>query len=104
MDLMKYVLILAVLLYGAYWVSAHGIYRWYDRQIEQSVQKYYEVKEFYPMNLNRLTEEKYESEAGQSKYFMNELPQARQGYKWTYDPDREDKVQMKEKEEKSSNF
>ncbi len=100
MNLLKYVVIFAILVYGVYWVSAHGIYRWYDYQIEQAVEKYYKKKEFYPTGLQQLTGQKYKTDSGQKKYFMSELPQPRQGYKWSYSPDRKDKVKMVPKMDK----
>jgi len=70
----KFFIIVVILGFASYWVSAHGIYMWYEYQLEE----YYQQTGYYPIRLKDLTEETY-TDNDREKRYMTDLPPTPRG-------------------------
>jgi len=93
----KFFIIVVILGFASYWVSAHGVYMWYEYQLEEAVEQYYEQEGYYPVRLEDLTTATY-TENDQEKRYMTDLPPTPSGHRWEYDSSAEDRVKLVEED------
>lgn len=86
-ELIRHVVVVAVLLYVAYWLSFVGVDWMYAETIEDAIAKYRETEGIYPPTLKLLEEETYVDRFGERRPYLKEIPCPRWGYEWRYDPD-----------------